>query len=106
MRNTGCFLGEIVSSIEISAEEQYFSIYIARQQQMAVFIGELTMNFYGGCPSNSSYLTRHFTAFLEASHCAMENDKIRSVDGIAVAFAINALESALPLQLLNQILVE
>ena len=106
MCNTGCFLGKVIGSLEISAEEPHIPLYVARQQQSPVFIGELAMNTYGGCPGDSGYLTRHFAALLEASNCAVEDDQIGSVGGVSVAFTINSLDPAFFLQLLNQVLVE
>ena len=79
MRNTGCFFGEIISSFEISAEDPHLTIHVTRQQQLSVFISELAVYAYGGRSSNRRYLTGHFTALLEASYRAMENDKIRSI---------------------------
>src|SRR4029077_19390675 len=75
MCDAGRFLGEVISRFEISAEEPHFSIDVARQQQLAVLIREFAVNTDRGCPGNSGYLSRPFTAFLEASNCAMEDDE-------------------------------
>ncbi len=106
MRDTGCFLGEVISSFEISAEEPHIPFDVARQQPLAIFIGEFTVNTYRGRPGNSSYLSRSFTAFLEASNCATEDDETGSVGGVPVAFAIDLLDPTLLLQLLNQVFIE
>src|ERR1700732_3644939 len=70
MCDAGCFLGEVISGFEISAEEPHIPLDVDSQQQSAVLIGELAMNAYGGRPSDSGYLTRHFATLLEASNRA------------------------------------
>ena len=95
MCDAGCFLGEVISGFEISAEEAHIPLDVARQQQSAVLIGELAMNAYGGRPGDSGYLPLHFATLSEASNCAMEDDQIGSVGGVSVAFTINSLDPAL-----------
>src|SRR5712692_6588208 len=106
MGDTCRLLGEVIRSVKISAEEPHFAFDVALQQRMAIFIGELAVDLYGGGSRDRRYLTRPFTALLEASNGTIEDDEIRNVGGMAVAVAIDMLEPTLFLELLNQVLIE
>ena len=95
MCNTGCLLGEVIGSFEIFAEKLHFSFNVAREQWLAILIGEFAMNTNRGRPGNSSYFTGHLTALLKASHGAVQNNEVRNARGISVAFAIDVPEAAL-----------
>src|ERR1700722_4686768 len=105
MCDSGRFLSEVVGGLEISTEEPDLAVYISLQQGSPIRTGELAMNCYGGCASNSCYLPRSFTTLFESADRAMKDNEICQSHRVAIASAIDMLE-ALFFELVDQVFVK
>src|SRR5207253_1248206 len=93
MCHSGCLLGEVVGSLEISTEEPDLAVYIPLQEGSPVRPRELAMNRDGGRAGNGCHLPGPLTACFESSDGAMKNNEVGDPNRIAVAIAIDMLES-------------
>src|SRR5260370_22936553 len=91
---------------EICPKTLYFAIQVAIQDPLSVLVCKLAMNVNRGLARDRSHIAGSLATLLEAPHSTVEDDKIRCRVSIAVAFAVHVLESALLLELLDQILVK
>src|SRR5712692_6983737 len=98
-------LGKVVGRLEISAEEPYFTVYIALQQHLALAVGKLAVDGDRSCAGDSRNLTFLLAPLLEAAHLATEDNQVGEIGGVTVTVTIN-MPGALFLELLNQVLVE
>src|ERR1700747_79875 len=105
MCHSGCLLGEVVGSLEISTEEPDFAVYIPLQEGSPVRPRELAMNRDGGRAGNGCHLPGPLTACFESSDGAMKNNEVGDPNRIAVAIAIDMLESLFS-QLANRVCVK
>ena len=71
MCDAGGLLGKIISSSQISAEDPYFAVDVARQQQSAALIRKFAMDADRRGPGDRGYLALHFAPFREAAHRAV-----------------------------------
>src|SRR5258708_11940245 len=93
MCDSGRLLSEVVGGLEISTEEPDLAVYISLQQGSPIRTGELAVNRYGGGAGNGCYLPGPFTTLFESADSAMKNYEIGDPHRVAVAVAIDMLES-------------
>src|SRR6266851_4254988 len=106
MGQLGGFFCKVESGAEISPEKLDFAIQVALQDTLSVLVRKLTMNVNGRFAGDRGHIPGHLAALLETAHGTVEHDQFRCSVSMAVAFAEHVLESALFLELLDQIFVE
>ena len=92
MCDTRGLFGEIVSSLEIPAEEADLAVYIPREERLCIRAGELAMDRDGRGASNGCHLAGPLAAGLKALDRAMENNHVGGTRGGTVAVAIDMLK--------------
>jgi len=105
-RNFGGLFREVGGSFEVPAEEVDLAFYIPFEQGVPLRIAEPAVDTYRGCPSNRGDLASSLTPLLESLDVGVQHNRVRTARSIAVAIAINVFECALPVELLNQVLVK
>ena len=88
MRDMGGFLCEVISGLQISAEEADLAVYILFEKQRSIWPGESAMNCDGRCAGNGCDLAGPLAARFKASNGAMNHPEVRDSHGVAVAFPL------------------
>src|SRR5215472_6195408 len=105
IRDAAGLLCKIVGGPEIPSEETNLSRDILFEERPSFRIRELTMNTDGGCAGHRGYLASLLASRFETAYRAVKDYEVGRTRGIAVAFAINVLKSAL-LKLPDEVLVK
>ena len=93
MCDSGCLLSEVVGSLEISTKDPHLAVHIPLQEGSPIRARELAMNRDGGGAVNGCYLPGPFTTLFESADRAMKDNEIGHPHRVAVAVAIDMLES-------------
>src|SRR5580658_4906048 len=105
-RQLRAFFCKIERSAKVSSEKPHFAVQVALQDTFAVLVRKLAMHVNRGFACDSSHIPGHPATLLEPPHRAVKHDEVGDTVGMVVAFAVHVLESALFLELLDQILVK